>query len=330
MGKRGRPTAQGIRDFVIQAKRNAPALSPSRIADRVEANFGEEARIDKTTVRRILARAGLGAGAAGAAPAQQGLDRQAAAAHWGMLLPTLLDLLGVGPFPFHDYDLAIWHSRADEPCWPIAKGRVCRDSNGQLTVSLDVEGRLEWSYLRQHLPNDAVWAAIRDWQEAMAADVSGRLALLQDVKDGIQRPAAAGGLGLPVCAEMGRGGTGQPAVSFYYAFRLFDQVLSHALRLRHAPYTSGAFTLDSPNTLHLGGYPVVSSPDPAQRQAAVDFLLINQSLWASLPSAQAAEEAFRRAEAATGAVKQHLERLRLALAFPSGSVCDSCRDWAVG
>ena len=213
MGKQGRPTAQGIRDFVIQTKRNAPALSHVQIADRVEANFGKEARIDKTTVGHILTRAGLGRGSTGAPSAPQGLDRQEAAAHRGALLPTLLELQGIGPFPFHDYDLAIWHPQADVPCWPIPKGQVCRDSNGRLTVRLDAASKLEWTYLRQHLPNDPVWSAVRDSQEAMAADMTARLVLLQEVKDRILRPAADGGLGLPVSDEMGRGGIGQLAAA---------------------------------------------------------------------------------------------------------------------
>jgi hypothetical protein len=43
---------------VIEAKRNAPGLTQRQLADQVEGKFGEVARIDKSTVGRILRREG--------------------------------------------------------------------------------------------------------------------------------------------------------------------------------------------------------------------------------------------------------------------------------
>ena len=57
--KQGRPTPKRIREFVEETKRNAPALTHRYITDQVVAKFGEEARIDQTTVGRILRKAGL-------------------------------------------------------------------------------------------------------------------------------------------------------------------------------------------------------------------------------------------------------------------------------
>ena len=99
--------------------------------------------------------------------------------HRGELLPTLLDLREIGAFPVHDYDLAVWQSRPEDPCWPVAKCEICRDSGGELTVRLHAQQRLQWNYLEQHLSGDRVWDAIDSWKQAMAEDMRARLDLLE-------------------------------------------------------------------------------------------------------------------------------------------------------
>lgn len=249
------------------------------------------------------------------------------------LMPTLLDLREIGPFPLHDYDLALWHSRPEAPCWPIAKGQVCRDTGGKLTIRLDTEEKLEWKYLNQHLQGDPVWDALKDWKQAMAEDLTVRQALLQAIVKLIERPAAEEGLGFPVRADIPRPADPdqvkltEPAVSFYYALEIHDQVLSQALGLRHMLTTREAFSVSTgyQRTLSLGGGPAIFSPDPAQREAAIAFLLKAQTEWVSLPEVEVAAEAYRQAEARTKQVKDHVERLRLAVGFPQGSTCYACR-----
>jgi hypothetical protein len=54
LAKQGKRTPEHIRNFVIGVKANAPGLSHRQIADRVEEKFGEGAKIDKSTIGRIL------------------------------------------------------------------------------------------------------------------------------------------------------------------------------------------------------------------------------------------------------------------------------------
>jgi hypothetical protein len=186
-----------------------------------------------------------------------------------------------------------------------------------------------WQYLQQHLPKDEVWADIESWKQAMAEDLAARLTLLNAVVQLIGKPVEEGGTGLPVLVEMGYMGSVEPAVSFGYAFAIHDQVMSRSLGLRHAPHSREAFRSEFPNTIHLAGKPVIFSPDPTQREAAVEFLLRAQKEGVSLPEAKAAAQAYRLAEQQTEAVKeQHLDRLRLEIAFPKGSLCEGCRGWA--
>ena len=58
MDKQGKRTPEPIEGFIIKEKRNAPGLTQPQLAARVAAKFGEAAKVDKTTVARILRRQG--------------------------------------------------------------------------------------------------------------------------------------------------------------------------------------------------------------------------------------------------------------------------------
>ena len=137
--------------------------------------------------------------------------------HRNELMPALLDVSGIGQLAVHDYDLAVWYFKPDDPCWPIAKGKVCRNRARVLTVELDSEEMLEWNYLKQHLDGDPVWDAVNVWKQAMADDISARLKLLQVMIERVQRPQEEGGVGLPVHQKVGDSETSEPAVSGYFA-----------------------------------------------------------------------------------------------------------------
>lgn len=245
-------------------------------------------------------------------------------------MAPFLNLQGIEPFSLHNFDLATWYSRPEDPSWPIAKGRTYREPDGSLTVKLDAEDKLEWKYLQQHLPGDPVWAAIDIWEEAMAQALSGGLSLLETTIQHIQRPPEEGGLGLPVDLKMPYWGGDKPAVGLAYAFALYDQVISRSLGLNHGSITRGAFAfiggLEGTNTLQLANGPAIKYSDEGQREEAIEFFLKAQGEWVALPEARAAAEAYRKADQATGEVKGHIDRLRLAVAFPPGSVCDACRE----
>jgi hypothetical protein len=110
------------------------------------------------------------------------------------LMPALLDLYGLGVFPLQHEDLATWYSKPEIPCWPITKGQVYREADGSLTVRLDVERKREWLYLKQHLPEDPVWAGIEGWKQAMARDLAMRLSLLGVIIHLIENRWKRGGL----------------------------------------------------------------------------------------------------------------------------------------
>ena len=59
VGKQGKKTSDPIQDFIRETKKNAKELRNADIAYIVEAKFGEKSAVDKSTVGRILRRAGL-------------------------------------------------------------------------------------------------------------------------------------------------------------------------------------------------------------------------------------------------------------------------------
>lgn len=252
------------------------------------------------------------------------------------LMSTLMDLREIGPFPFHDYDLATFYSRPHEPCWPFAKGQVSREENGDLVVQLDAEVRLSWSYLHEHLAEDSIWRLLVDWKAKTAGDIKARFTLLEAVILRIQENHAHKGLGWPVVIETGSAYLAKArelgkSVSLYYAFRLFDQVLSRSLDLRHGGYLARNFSDGSgtDEVTELGNDPVIYAADKSERSKAIEFFLNAQSELISLPAAQASVDAYSLAERATNDVKSALERLGLAVGFPPGSSCDGCREWVI-
>ena len=241
------------------------------------------------------------------------------------LIRTLLDLKGISPVDVHDFDLATFYSRPEEPSWPIAKGRVWREPDGGLVVRLSAEAELEWTYSGQHLVGEPVWPVIEEWKIAMASDISCRMALLGAVIDRIKGPRESGGLGIPVVYDFKSVPKGDQVITMYFAFRLFDQVLSRCLGLQHGEI--GSFRNMAEYGVELGGNPVILSLDSTQCEEAIDYFQNGQEGLRSLREAQAGAEAFRRAEDWTAAVMREVEMLRLSVGFPLGSVCDGCREW---
>ena len=328
MGIPGKRTPPAIEEFVVKTKQNAPGLTHQDIADRVVERFGEASRIDRSSVPRILARAGLRGGTTSGTTVIQtasfsGSAEQLSPDHRPTLLAPLLELKAVQPLGMRDYDLAIWHGRPKESCWPLVKGQVCRSPSGTLEVSLDIESRLEYRYLRQHLPHDQIWSALESFKRAMAVDIEARLVLLHQITKLVERPEAEGGTGLSVVPDLDFG-TEKEVVSAYYVFTIHDQVLSRCLGLNHAAKERREFSRQAPNLTRLGSYTVISGPDEKRHEELVELLLKAQKEWTRLPEAGAAAEAYRRAEAAAAEVRQQVDRLRLAVGFPPGSRCDGC------
>jgi hypothetical protein len=255
------------------------------------------------------------------------------------LIPTLMELKGIDPLVLRADELTRWCFTDNDPCWPIPKGRACRDSEFKVTVRLDVEAQAPeaWKRLRQHLADDPVLGSIDSWKIAMQRDLEARLCLLRTIARLIQSPADEGGLGLPIfdADNIGFDGCPEPAVSRQYAFKLLVQLMCQALQLKHGLYSRDTFGPENPNLsgnnsgVMLGNDRIIWSPDANQREWAIEYFLNKQEEWVSMPETQAAADAYRLAEEKTAEVKRHLERLGLDQVFPRGTTCDGCKGWSV-
>jgi hypothetical protein len=162
----------------------------------------------------------------------------------------------------------------------------------------------------------------------MAEDLGARMAFLRGIIHHIEKTEAEGGLGVPVVPDIMKRGGNEAAVDPYYAFTVYRQVLSRSLHLPLAPKRKDEFWPEAPDTVHLGGRPVITAPDATLRERAVNFLLEAQKKLVSMEEAQAATDCYRKAEQKTEELKRHLDRLRLARVFPTGVYCDVCSGWA--
>ena len=166
----------------------------------------------------------------------------------------------------------------------------------------------------------------------MAKDFLSRMGLLDAVFRQIETSPKGGGLGWPVIKETGSAflrlaeEQGTPAVSIYYAFRLYDQAISRYLDLRHGGYRRVDFLTENDHLIDLGGHPVAWCSDKAQPEKAIDYFLRAQEQLESLPEVKTAGEVYRNAEQATEMVNDYVDRLRLAVTLPPGSLCDGCQE----
>ena len=252
--------------------------------------------------------------------------------HRDDLTKPLLDLRAINTMNVHDFDLATFWSRPGEQSWPLDQCRVWRKPDGGLEVRLKIEEETEWIYLRQHLVDDHLWSAVESCKTAIADDVIARMALLEAVIRRIETASDQGGLDWPVILKTGSGflndaaqGEDGKAVSLYFAFLLLDQALSRNLALAHGVYEDKDFMMVNEFHIDLGGNPVAFAHYDDQHKAAIKYFLKAQVDLVSLPESQRAAETYHAAGDATNVVKGHLDRLRLTVKFPPGSLCDGCR-----
>ncbi len=232
------------------------------------------------------------------------------------------ELKGINVFPARDLDLAIFWSRPSEPSWPIGSGKLERQTRGRLGIRLFIEEKLEWAYLRQHMKDDPVWDAVDAWKQAMVMDLTARFGLLDKIVAETQSR-----IGLPVLDDLVDLGNDKDALGLYYAYTLYDQVFSRAVGITLSSKRREDFTFEPPNVTRLGGYMVVRSHDLSLRTLAISYLLDAQVSLVELTETQAARAAYEAVLSITDSVKNHSERIRLAVAFPEGSTCDGCGQW---
>jgi excisionase family DNA binding protein len=237
-----------------------------------------------------------------------------------LLDPVIPELKGIDVFGALDSGLATWYARPHETSWPIARGKVERRNGGRLAIRLFVEEKLEWAYLRQHLQNDELWTAIDAWKRTMTRDIGLRLTLLGQIVRRIES-----GTGLKV-SELGSAGKGS-GIDIYYAYSIYDQVFCKVIGIRLGLIQKDQFAFDAPNTMRLGGQPVIRHQDANMRTKAVDFFLDAETSLVDLPEAGKAKNAYEDAQQKTEEVKRHADRIRLTVAFLQGSACDACRQY---
>ena len=317
---RGKKTPPEVIRFIVDLKKDTPGLSYSDIRIRVEAKF--QTTIDQSTIGRKIREESPKRGRGRYSRQLAGLDR-----HWLMLVSILDQLGGIQAAPLLDHDLMNFWSRPREENWPVPKGRVWREENGRLSVRLTVQDHQEWILLRQHTPENPLWPAVENVKVAMAQDISARLRCFDSIRDRIRLPEYQGGIGLPVGADLGFPAEIQPEATIRFVYELFEQGIFRALGESHRSRTKEEFRTESPDTLHLGSYPVVRSKDEVVRQAAVEFFLKEQECVASWSEVQESASAYSSTKSATDEVNWCLDRIRLMPSLPPGSSCDACRDW---
>jgi hypothetical protein len=162
--------------------------------------------------------------------------------------------------------------------------------------------------------------ALDEWKKEMARDISSRLALLDRIVDRVKS-----GTGLKV-SELGAAGKGS-GIDIYYAYSIYDQAFCKVIGIHLGLIQRDQFFFDPPNTMRLGGQPVIRHQEADLRTKAVDFFLDAETSLVDLPEIGRAMHTYEDARQKTEEVKRHADRIRLTVAFPQGSACDACRQY---
>ena len=217
MPTRGRRTPQRIQDYILEVSRASPALTNSEIASQVENKFGEDCRVDKTTVGRIRQRHGL-SGKWGVEDASL-----AAVRHWPELTETAKKLhAGVaGGAPLPQLLGFPWNSS------PNQNGELVISEREEEPDSLATERSPLATALREHLPSHTVWTLLERWKTAVRA-------LAATLRTAVKEAEIASDLherGLITVEEIERGGVG--FTRWYPASEILDSAERRLVQIRH-------------------------------------------------------------------------------------------------
>lgn len=175
MGKQGRRTPKGIVDRIVEIGRITPALSQREIAEKVEAELGIGARVDKGTVGRILRRAKIGraADSGGEDPLLAGEY------HWPALRQTAQELRtqGNGGVPFAQVLGFPWRSL------DYNGGLAISLTGGGIRVGLKSEESALFVALKEHLPSHPAWHTLKTWERQVRSLHSALIRLCELVRE---------------------------------------------------------------------------------------------------------------------------------------------------
>jgi hypothetical protein len=168
---------------------------------------------------------------------------------------------------------------------------------GQLSLHLtcehdcqiSCEDDFRWLCLSQHLENGPLAGAIVTSKEALARAVADWLKLLAVLQQRAEQPESAGDTGLALVPDMSYpGNTSHLEYGPYFLFTILHQGLSRALKLPLLPKQKEEFQLRLPDTIELGGYPLIQAAEPGVRERAIEWLLRLQDEVTECPETQAA------------------------------------------
>ena len=156
MGIRGRRTPKAVEDRIVEIARVSPSLSQADIAKRAESELGMGARVDKSTVGRILKRAKLGR-AADPGGEDALLARES---HWPALRQTAEELRMQcnGGVPFAQVLDFPWRTL------DYNGGLAISLTGRRVHVSLTSEESALFGALKEHLPTHPAWHALKTWK----------------------------------------------------------------------------------------------------------------------------------------------------------------------
>ena len=178
MGKQGRRTPKAVEDRVVEIARVSPSLSQPEISERVESELGIGARVDKSTVGRILKRAKVRR-AADPGGEDALLARES---HWPALRQTAeeLRIQSTEGVPFAQVLDFPWRT------FDYNGGLDISLTGRRIFVSLTSEESALFGALKEHLPTHPAWHTLKTWERQVRRLHSALTRLCEQVREELE------------------------------------------------------------------------------------------------------------------------------------------------
>ena len=170
--KRGQRLPKGIEEFILTTKKASPEFTQAQIAGRVEARF--RVQIDKTTVGRVIHRAGLisserASGDQVFPDTAEDPEQAERSGHWPALRDDAATLHGQLYVPFAQLRGFPWQTSPD-----YNPNLLLGDRSHGFPVALEAERSVLFVELKEHLPSDPLWHCLDEYKKGIST-VSQRL-----------------------------------------------------------------------------------------------------------------------------------------------------------
>ena len=189
---------------------------------------------------------------------------------------------------------------------------VQSETAGGITVKVHQSSEICWTLLGEHLPNDPIWEATKDWEVALAADLNARRKLCGAVAHYL-----GDSTGLTAVERL----TDSPALMLRGVHMLVEEILAQIQGVSAGKFSEASIETTASGEIRAGGLTLALAPGQEDSLAILVKKAANDE--EQFPERASAEESYLNLMESTEHLLRMVEYLRLLPYLPGD--CTVCR-----